>query len=135
MLLWPFDEVARQLGGVSVRTVRRLVEVGDLPVCRVGRLVRIPSDSVRDYVSRMTQEAHNRPRTESVTWKGNSPCHTDEKTRRTGGSNTPTQAAKQLTNLLAQMTGKKQTHSKQNAGSKSTSSVSGVSSLSILSRK
>jgi excisionase family DNA binding protein len=134
MLLWSFDEVARQLGGVSVRTVRRLVEAGELPACRVGRLVRIPPDAVRDYVSRMTGEAHNRPRTESVTWKGKQPCHTDAKIRRIGGSNTPTQAAKQLTNLLAQMTGKKQTHSKQSAGMKSISNVSGASNLSILSK-
>jgi len=108
ILLWSLDEVARQLGGVSVRMVRRLIDSGDLPICRVGRLVRIPSDSVRDYISRMTEEAHNRHCTESVTWKGNLPCHTDAKTRRTGGSNTPTQAANQLIDLLKQLTPAKQ---------------------------
>jgi excisionase family DNA binding protein len=129
MLLWSFEEVAAQLGGISIRTVRRLVELGELPVCRVGRLVRIPSDAVRTYVSRMTEEAHNRPRTESVTWKGNKSCHTDARTRRTGGSNTPMQAEKQLTDLLGQLTLNKRKPSKQNGDSKPINSGSGVFSL------
>lgn len=129
MLLWSLEEVAAQLGGISIRTVRRLVELGELPVCRVGRLVRIPSDAVREYVSRMTEEAHNRPRTESETWKGNSPCHTDVRTRHSGGSNTPTQAASQLTELLGQLTLKKPRPSKRNGDSKRISSGNGVFNL------
>jgi excisionase family DNA binding protein len=110
MLLWSLDEVARQLGGVSVRTVRRLIDRGELQACRVGRLVRIPSDSVREYVSRMTEKAHNQPRTESGTWKGVQPCHTDAKIHRIGGSNSPAQAASRLTDLLKHLTSTKPRH-------------------------
>lgn len=131
MLLWSLEEVAAQLGGISIRTVRRLIALGELPVCRVGRLVRIPSDAVREYVSCMTEEAHNRPRTESVTWKGNPPCHTDAKTRRSGGSNTPTQAASQLIELLGHLTLKKQRPSRRNGDLKRISNGNGVFSLNI----
>ena len=139
MLLWPLDEVARQLGGVSTRTVRRLIDKGELPSCRIGRLVRVPSDSVGEYVTRIAgvshakqfgensnsqpsgvtleQEAeHNPPCAESVAWKESKPCHIDAKTRRFGGSNTPTQAANRLTDLLEQMTGKRRKPLKQNGG-------------------
>lgn len=131
MLLWSLDEVAAQLGGVSTRTVHRLIELGELPVCKVGRLVRVPSEAVRDYVGRMTHQAHNRPGTESVTWKGNKSCHIDARTRRTGGSNTPMQAEKQLTDLLGQLTLNKRKPLKQNGDLKPISSGSGVFSLNI----
>ena len=36
MLLWNLDETARQLGGVSTRTVRRLLQRGELPTVRIG---------------------------------------------------------------------------------------------------
>ncbi len=102
MLLWSLEEAARQLGGVSKRTVQRLIERGDVAICRVGRLVRIPSDSVRDYVARVTRGAHNLTGAESGAWKGNNLCHTDVKTPRFGGSVLPTQAARELDALLAQ---------------------------------
>lgn len=50
MLLWNLDEAARQLGGVSQRTVRRLIERGELPTVRIGRCVRIPADAARQWV-------------------------------------------------------------------------------------
>lgn len=37
-LLWDLAEAARQLGGVSPRTVRRLIASGALPAVRIGRL-------------------------------------------------------------------------------------------------
>ena len=115
MLLWSLDETAKQLA-VSKRTVRRLIDSGQLPVCHIGRLIRVPADAVAGYVEAMTQKAHNLQCVESVAWKGNSPCHIEERTRRTGGSNTPTQAASKLTAVLAQLTSTKQRHSKQNGG-------------------
>ena len=45
-LLWNLDEAARQLGGLSIRTVRRLIERGELPVVRIGRAVRVPADAI-----------------------------------------------------------------------------------------
>ena len=40
-LLWSLQEAARQLGGVSTRSVRRMIEAGELPAVRFGRSVRI----------------------------------------------------------------------------------------------
>ena len=45
-LLWSLEEAARQLS-VSGRTVRRLVERGDLPYIKIGRSLRIRSTDVR----------------------------------------------------------------------------------------
>ena len=43
------EEVARRIG-VSVRTVRRLIAAGDLPVHRIGRAVRITEDDLVRYL-------------------------------------------------------------------------------------
>lgn len=44
------DEVAERLG-VSLRTVRRLIEAGELPVHRIGRAVRISEDDLERFVA------------------------------------------------------------------------------------
>lgn len=137
-LLWSLDDVAKQLGGVSVSTVRRLIQQGELASCRVGlRLLRVPVISVCAYIDRITkhdlyanqvteamtgevavvaQVGENRQRAESIACKELKPCLIDEKIHRIGGSNLPTQAANQLTNLLEQLTGRKRKHSKQSGG-------------------
>ncbi|OQY65110.1 MAG: hypothetical protein B6D47_12710 [Rhodocyclaceae bacterium UTPRO2] len=127
MLLWSLLETAKQLG-VSKRTVQRLVDHGELPCCRIGRLIRIPSDSVREYVARMTQGAHNSTCAESVAWKGEIPCHTDVRTRRIGGSVIATQPAKELDVLLERLTAAKQKRSKPSGSLKRIKPSSGVSS-------
>lgn len=50
-LLWDLAETARQLGGVSERSVRRLIDRGELPKVRVGRRLLLPSAAVRAYVA------------------------------------------------------------------------------------
>ncbi|MCL1860892.1 MAG: helix-turn-helix domain-containing protein [Proteobacteria bacterium] len=100
-LLWSIKEVGNQLGGVSARTVMRLIETGALPVCRVGRLVRVPPDAVREYVARTTQGKYNSPRVESGTLRSTSSWSTDARIPRSGGEISPTQAAKELGALLA----------------------------------
>ncbi|TRZ92725.1 MAG: DNA-binding protein [Rhodocyclaceae bacterium] len=155
-LLWTLDEVGKRLGGVSKSSVRRLIDRGELASCRVGlRLLRVPAESVRMYIERIAirefrevqesrqgvsedvaarpQEADNLTRAESVACKEIKPCHTDGRIRRIGGSNTLTQAANQLTNLLEQLTRKRLKHSKQNGGLKSISKRSGGSSPNTLS--
>lgn len=127
MLLWSLAETARQLG-ISKRTVQRLVEHGELPSCRIGRLIRIPSDSVREYVARMTLGAHNSTCAESVAWKGATPCHTDERTRRIGGSVTVMQPAKELDVLLERLTAAKRKRSKPNGSLRLIKRSSGASS-------
>ncbi len=110
-LLWSLEEVARQLGGISKCTVRRLIQQGELVSRRVGRrLLRVPSDSVRAYIERtmkpvshakpaleamtedvavMAEGAENPDRAESVACKELKPCHTDARTHLSGGSSTP----------------------------------------------
>jgi excisionase family DNA binding protein len=48
VLLWTVDEAARQLGGVSARTVRRMLATGELPKVKVRGAVRIPAQAVRN---------------------------------------------------------------------------------------
>ena len=107
MLLWSVREAAQQLGGVSTRTVSRMIERGELPVVRVGRLLRVPADAVRSWVTENTRQAHNPQYAEPEAWKGSKPCHTNAKIVPFGGCLTPTQAAKELDVLLAPQTARK----------------------------
>lgn len=100
MLLWTLNDAAAQLGNVSVRTVRRLVDRGDLPSVRIGRLVRIPAAAVHDWIARNSVSAHNQPCVKPEAWKGTQPCLTNAMTHRITGSVLPMQAAKELGNLL-----------------------------------
>lgn len=112
--LLSLDEAAKLLGGVSSRTVRRLMADRLLSACRVRRRLFVTAESVQNYVAVMSEEVHNPPRVESVAWKEFKPCHTDDLTRRSGGSNSPTQAANLLDDLLVQLTKARPRHSKQN---------------------
>jgi excisionase family DNA binding protein len=58
-LLWSIEETARQMGGVSTRTVRRMIDRRELPTVRVGRRVCIPSADVQRYVTQHTATPHN----------------------------------------------------------------------------
>lgn len=118
MLLWSLEEVAHQLGQISIRSVRRMIERGELPFVKIGRRVLIPSEAAREHVAQNLQVAHNSHCAGSAAWKGNNPCHTDAKIRRIGGSNSSTQAAKQLTALLKQATYEKQSPSKPSGNSR-----------------
>jgi len=110
-LAYGLREAAEKLGGVSVRSVQRLVGRGALPTVRV----LIPAEALRAFVA-SADPTHNSARAESVAWKESKPWHTDARTHRTGGSSTPTQAARELTGLLAQLTARKHKHSKPNGG-------------------
>lgn len=107
MLLWSLEETAKQLGGVSVRTIRRMLEQRKLLPVRVQGRVCVEVDSVNAYVASQTQQAHNSDCVGSVAWKGNDPCYENAKAHRTGGQTTPMQAAKELDVLLAQLTKRK----------------------------
>jgi excisionase family DNA binding protein len=48
--LFTINEVARHLGS-STRHVRRLIERGELPVHRLGRLVRVSPDDLARYLA------------------------------------------------------------------------------------
>jgi len=111
MLLWSVNEVARQLD-ISSRTVFRLIERGELPRVKLGRLVRVPAEAVLEYVAQLVGQVQNNPCVVSVAWKEVTPCHTDERTRQFGGLASPTQAAIELDALLAPKTERKPKPSK-----------------------
>ena len=115
-LAYSYREVAQSLGGISIRSVQRLVALGGLPTIRVLRRVLIPAEALRAYVAAGSHLLDNHQRAESVAWKESEPCHTDERTHRIGGSNTPTQAANELTGLLVQLTKGKRKPSKPSGG-------------------
>ena len=109
-LLYSLEDAARQLGGVSTRTVRRLIDRGDLAACRVGRRLMVVADSVESYVDDAMSPAHNCNRAvkdvrevstcrRSVK-RGTGMVSIGGKTRRTGGPVSPMQAAKELAAVL-----------------------------------
>lgn len=106
MLLWNLEEAARQLGGVSARTVRRLLERGELPTVRIGTRLLIPAESVRDWINRQTVTYAEQGVGRLARGSGSCPnektktASTSAGTPRTGGPATPTQAARELAAVL-----------------------------------
>ena len=107
-LLWSLDETARQLGGISIRTVRRMLKRGDLKPVRIGRSLRVCANSVHSFVDRSRTKSDNPC---GVAVLGENTCHekrsetktesTSGRTHRTGGQRSRTAAADQLGALLA----------------------------------
>ncbi|PIQ10842.1 MAG: hypothetical protein CO125_03800 [Hydrogenophilales bacterium CG_4_9_14_3_um_filter_59_35] len=121
MLLWSIKEVAQQLGDISTRSVRRMIERGDLPTVPVGRRVTVPSDAVRAWVEQNIRSVHNYDAGQGVQKEGT--CQNAKEIRtdfpnvlilRTTGRPTPTQTARELDALLEsanrQKAGKKLKH-------------------------
>jgi len=113
-LLWDLTETARQLGGVSTRTVRRLIDAGDIVPKRVGRRLLVRAASVLAYLDRDMTHAHNpmcagpdaRSTLEERTCQDSARRETKTgysggRTRLTGGHRTPRQAASELAAVLA----------------------------------
>jgi len=57
-LLITLPEVAKALS-VTARTVRRLIERGELPKVKVGRCVRVPALALQAWVDKQVTHAHN----------------------------------------------------------------------------
>lgn len=53
------DDAAYSLG-ISLRKLERLVNEGQIVIVRVGRSVRVPTDSLRRYVERISTEQDGR---------------------------------------------------------------------------
>jgi excisionase family DNA binding protein len=113
MLLWSIKEVAFQLGGLSTRTVQRMIQRGELAFVLVGRIKRIPPGAVQDWIARNLNPAHNQPCAVSEALKEKTPCHTEETTHQSGGPVTPMQAESELDALLERVTSGKRKPSKQ----------------------
>ena len=116
---------AAALLSVSRRTIFRLIEKRVLPCRNVGRLVRIPASALQNFV------AHGKSCGQNVDCSGpdahgENTCHTEEVIRNVGGSVMSTRAAKELDDLLKQLTTRKRKKSSLNTVSKSTTNGSGT---------
>ncbi|MGH8651614.1 MAG: helix-turn-helix domain-containing protein [Gammaproteobacteria bacterium] len=102
MLLLTIVEAAQELR-VSTRTVRRLIQTGDLTGIWIRRSFRIRSQELRAYVDSLDHRPHNSGGAgPGVLNKEPKACHTDAKTVPFGGCRTPTQTDKELDTLLEQ---------------------------------
>jgi excisionase family DNA binding protein len=54
-LLWPKLDAIKALGGISVRTLERLISAKQLKVVRIGRRVLIPRKSLEEFCKRKMQ--------------------------------------------------------------------------------
>ena len=107
-VLLTLKEAAEELR-VSTRTLRRLIESGDLEAIAVRRGIRIRRDDLRSYVDGLAQTSHNAKRAGPDVRKGESTCRSANHTgtaytsgpiRRIGGPATPMQAAEELAAVL-----------------------------------
>ena len=108
-LLWDLAETARQLGGVSPRTVRRLIDQGVIARVRIGRRVLVRAASVREHLDRASTPSDN-PHRAGPDVREPSTCRIDAATARSGGSVTPMQAANELAALLGLKTERRRKH-------------------------
>ena len=65
-LAYTFREAAEKLGGISVRSIQRLVASCALPAVCVLRRVLVPADALCAFVAGASSAGHNSPRTEPV---------------------------------------------------------------------
>lgn len=94
---------------VSPRTVRRLLEAGELTPIRIGRSLRVSTADLQVYIDRRMTQGNNAP---GVAVHGESTCHdvrprpdrdrasTNDRVRRIGGPSTPTDAGARLAVVL-----------------------------------
>ena len=99
-LLWSLDEAAWQLGGISARTVRRMIDAGELPAVTVRRSLKVPVSAIREWVEKNMVRAHNMASAGPRVHKEESTCHTVAKIVPYGGQVTQTTAGKELDDLL-----------------------------------
>ena len=124
-LLLTIDEVADHLR-ISTRTVRRLIQAGELPTVPIGRNLRIRRYDLSAYVDGLVFRKHNaKCAGPGVLGQEKHACHTDAKTVPSGGRLLPGQTAKELDALLGQATKRKRKPSRPSGSSKRTASNNG----------
>ena len=118
-LLLTLERAAEALS-VSPRTVRRLLDAGELAPVRIGRSLRVSAESLRRYVDRAIPESHTHPSAGPDVQERSTCRESANKTktasivvpiRPSGGRPTPTRTAKELDALLGQRSGRKPTRS------------------------
>ena len=133
-ILWSLDETAHQLR-LSVRSVRRIIDRGELAVVRIGRCLRVPVSEVHAYLEVQMLPAHNNNRAGQAVLEGERICQrvnesgtrtvsTGGRTRRTGGQALSMDVDSQLAEVLALPTKPKPKRSVRGGNSKHTANGS-----------
>ena len=133
-LLWSLDEAAKAMGGISARTVRRLIQTGELPAIRIrGCAPRIRPEDVQTWIEQNIARDHNNGARGSVPKQEKSTCLTNVVTAQFGGRRTPMPADAALGARLGLKIEKKPSLLKQNGSLKRTGKNNGGSSQQELS--
>ena len=128
---------------VSPRTVRRLLDAGELQRIRIGRAVRVTAASLRAYVDGHHALSDNPIRAGQAVREESTCQESADKTRtastvavipRAGGRPTATRAAAELDALLRRPIAKKPRHSSPNGSSRRIERASGANNRSGPSR-
>lgn len=130
------DAAAKALS-ISPRTVRRLLDAGELTPVRIGRALRVSSASVRDFVERSEDAPGTSTRRAILPGSqhsGGAKCRTSGSGAHTGGSITPIRRGTELDALLEPKTGGKRKPSKPNGSSKHIGRSTGASNRADRSR-
>ena len=93
---WKVQKIATELS-VSVKTVKRLIDDGVLPVVRIRGCIRVPKQAVLDWLK---GETRYNSRCVGSAVQGASTCHISAKTVRTGGHLSQMQTERELDALL-----------------------------------
>ncbi|MGH8608923.1 MAG: helix-turn-helix domain-containing protein [Gammaproteobacteria bacterium] len=94
-LLLTITEAAQELR-VSTRTIRRLIQAGDLTGIWIRRSFRIRSEELHAYVDSLDHRPHNAGGAgPGVLNKEIKACHTDAKTVPFGGRRSPVQVVRE----------------------------------------
>ena len=96
IILLTTQEVATKLN-VSQRTVKRLIQRGELPIIKIGRNIRIQKTDVFAFLAR--QKQYNKRCVGSVVHEKRT-CHLNAMTVNIGGPRIPTQVENELVVLL-----------------------------------
>ena len=99
---WKVQKIATELS-VSVKTVKRLIDDGVLPVVRIRGCIRVPKQTVLDWLK---GETRYNSRCAGSAVQGASTCHISASKREvkagSGGHRSPTQTVYELGSLLEQ---------------------------------
>ena len=99
---WKVQKIATELS-VSVKTVKRLIDDGELPVVRIRGCIRVPKQAVLDWLK---GETRYNSRCAGSAVQGASTCHISASKREvkasSGGHRSPMQTASELESLLEQ---------------------------------
>ena len=99
---WKVQKIATELS-VSIKTVKRLIDDGVLPVVRIRGCIRVPKQAVLDWLKGQTR--YN-PRCAGSVVQEKSTCHISASKREvkasSGGYRSPMQTASELESLLEQ---------------------------------